>query len=68
MPLELKGNPHVRLLKSYVTPSGKKLPVGQVFRRSRQEAKEMISNGVAEAYSGPFPPKKMKTNFFKTTE
>lgn len=68
MPLELKGNTHVRLLKSYVTPSGKRLPMGKIFRRRRNEAEEMILNGVAEVYSGPFPPKKMKTNFFKTKE
>lgn len=55
----------VRLLKSYVLNNGKKLPLGQVFRRRRIEAEEMIKNGVAEPYKGPLPPKKMKTNLFK---
>ena len=68
MPQELKGSPHVRFLKSYVTNAGKKLPMGQVCRRDRREAKILIEQGIAEVYSGPFPPKKMKTNFFKPKE
>lgn len=65
---ELKGNQHVRFLKGYVSGNGKKLFVGQVCRRSRREAKKLIENKIAEVYNGPFPPKKMKTNFFKPKE
>lgn len=65
MQRELNGNPFIRLLKGYTLNTGKKLPIGQVFRRGRKEAEEMIKQGVAEAYNGPIPPKKMKTNFFK---
>lgn len=63
---ELKGSPHVRFLKSYVTDSGNRLVIGQVCRRGRREAKILIENNIAELYEGPFPPKKMKTNFFKS--
>lgn len=68
MQQELRGSPHVRFLKSYITGAGNKLVVGQVCRRSRREAKELIQNGIAEVYSGPIPPKKMKTNLFKPKE
>lgn len=66
MQQELKGSPHVRFLKSYVTATGNKLVIGQVCRRSRREAKILIENKIAEVYLGPFPPKKMKTNLFKS--
>lgn len=59
---ELKGSPIIRLLKGYTLNTGKKLPVGQVFRRERKEAEQMIILGIAEVYQGPFPPKKMKIN------
>lgn len=58
----------VRILKSYELKSGKRLPIGKVTRRERKEAKQMIENKIAEPYAGPFPPKKMKTNFFKPKE
>ena len=66
MQQELKGSPHVRFLKSHVINTGTKLVIGQVCRRGRKEAKVLIEQGIAEKYNGPFPPKKMKTNFFKT--
>lgn len=66
MSQELVGSPHVRFLKSYKTTTGNKLVIGQVCRRGRREAKILIEQGIAELYTGPFPPKKMKTNFFKT--
>jgi hypothetical protein len=65
---ELNGSPIVRLLKSYTLNTGKKIPRGQVFRRKRLEAEQMIKQGIAELYTGPFPPQKMKTNFFKSKE
>lgn len=68
MQQELKGSPHVRFKKSYVTETGNRLVIGQVCRRGRKEAKELIENNIAELYLGPFPPKKMKTNFFKSKE
>jgi len=60
MQQELNGSPIVRLLKSYTLNTGKKLPKGQVFRRRRLEASDMIKQGIAELYTGTFPPKKMK--------
>lgn len=68
MQQELSGSPHVRFLKSWTTDDGKKLPIGKVTRRGRKEAKELIEKNIAELYHGPFPPKKMKTNFFKPKE
>lgn len=65
---ELKGNQHVRFLRTHVKENGKKFFMGQVCRRSRNEAKQLIENKIAEVYNGPFPPKKMKTNFFKPKE
>lgn len=55
----------VRLLKGYTLETGKRMPIGKIFRRRRKEAEEMIEKNIAEPYGGPFPPKKMKTNFFK---
>ena len=61
----------VRLLKSYVLRSGKKMPVGKVLpNRAPWEARKMIRDGIAEEYKGPRligrMPRihKMKTNFF----
>lgn len=68
MQQELNGSPHVRFLRTHVKENGKKLFMGQVCRRSRKEAKQLIENKIAEVYNGPFPPKKMKTNFFKSKE
>lgn len=62
MQQELKGSPNVRLLKDYLTRKGKVLKRWKVVRRKRDEALEMIKNGVAELYTGPLPPKKMKIN------
>lgn len=55
----------VRLLKGYTLNTGKKMPIGKVFRRERKEAEIMIKNNIAERYEGPYPPKKMKIDFFK---
>jgi hypothetical protein len=52
----------IRLLKSYTLNTGKKCEIGKVFRRMPKEAKQMIEQGIAEAYVGPFPPQKMKIN------
>lgn len=68
MQQELSGNPHVRFLKGWVNANGKKLEVGRVTRRRKKEAQELIRLGIAEKYTGPFPPKKMKTKFFKPKE
>lgn len=45
--------PIVRLKKSYVMASGKRLGPGKIFRTSRSQAEAMISQGVAERYEGP---------------
>lgn len=58
----------VRLHKGYKTETGKHLPIGKVTRRKRKEAMIMIEQNIAEEYKGPFPPQKMKTNFFKPKE
>ena len=63
-----EGTPIIRLLRSYTLDTGKKMPMGYVFPRGWKEAKQMIENNIAELYTGPFPPKKMKTNFFKSKE
>jgi hypothetical protein len=55
----------IRLLKGYTLNTGKRMPIGKVFRRERKEAQMMIENNIAVEYSGPFPPKKIKTDFFK---
>jgi hypothetical protein len=58
----------VRLLKSYTVVRSTrvvKFPIGKVMPRGRKEAERMIKENIAVEYSGPFPPRKMKTNFFK---
>ena len=55
----------IRLLKSHVNCAGRKIPMGTVYRKRDKEAKELIELNIAEEYKGPYPPKKMKTNFFK---
>jgi len=55
----------VRLLKSWTMNTGKKLAKGQVTNRMRKEAEQLIKSGIAEEYKGGFPPKQMKTDFFK---
>ena len=69
MSQELNGSPIIRLLKSYTLNTGKKMPIGKIFRRQRKEAQYMIENKIAEVYTGSHSPKKkMKTNFFKSKE
>lgn len=55
----------VRLLKSYVKENGKRLPVGKVVQFLNPKAEGLIRSGHAIEYTGPMPPKKMKTDFFK---
>lgn len=55
----------IRLRKGYTIETGKRLVIGQVTRRKRKEAEHMIKENIAEEYRGPFPPKKIKTDFFK---
>ena len=51
----------VRLLKKW-----REWPIGRVIEIFDSTAKEMIYNGIAERYSGEYPPtQKMKTDFFK---
>lgn len=58
--------PRVKLLKSFETSTGKKLPVGTVVNLSRANYKKVMEAKGAEDYSGQLPPKeKTKTNFFK---
>lgn len=55
----------IRLLKSHINANGRRIPMGTVYRKADKEAKELIKQNIAEEYKGVFPPKKMKTNFFK---
>jgi hypothetical protein len=45
--------------------TGKKLPVGRVFNVISSIGKNLIGEDIAVPYGGEFPPKKMKTEFFK---
>lgn len=56
--------PWIRLLKSHIV-NGKKLPIGQTFKVDNEYASKILKTGRAELYTGPLPPKKMKTDFFK---
>ena len=56
----------IRLLKSHILHTNKKLPVGRVLRVTREYGGELISKEVAEEYTGPIPPiEKLKTDFFQ---
>lgn len=55
----------IRLLKSYTMNTGKKLNVGKVLNVRRAEGEKLIKDRTAESYDGVFPPKKVKTDFFK---
>lgn len=57
----------VKLLKSFETSTGKKLPIGTVLPNiSRANYKKVMETKGAEDYSGQIPPKnKTKSNFFK---
>lgn len=58
--------PRVKLLKSFETSTGKRLPVGTVTNLSRANYKKVMEAKGAQDYNGQLPPKnKMKTNFFK---
>ena len=54
----------VRLLKSHVTPHARYV-LGTVLNYSKGPALRLIAEGKAEKYNGVYPPKKMKTDFFK---
>ena len=56
----------IKLLKSYETSTGKKIPVGTVVNVSRAKYKKIMEKKGAEDYNGTLPPKrKTETNFFK---
>lgn len=55
----------IRLLKSHTMNTGKKLSVGKVLNVKRLEAIKLIKDKTAEEYNGKFPPRKVKTEFFK---
>lgn len=55
----------IRLLKSHTMNTGKKLSVGKVLNVRHLEGEKLIKDKTAEAYDGVFPPKKVKTDFFK---
>jgi hypothetical protein len=57
--------PWIRLKKSHTLATGKKLPIGQVFKVDRYYADELIRAGGAEVYEGPLPPSKMRTDMFR---
>lgn len=57
--------PWVRLKKSHVINTGKKLPIGKTMKFDLDYSRKLIDNGDAELYEGPLPPRKMKTDFFK---
>lgn len=54
----------VRLLKSFETPHAK-YAIGTVINYSKGPAEKLITEGIMIKYVGPYPPKKMKTDFFK---
>jgi hypothetical protein len=56
----------VRLKKSWKWGSIKTFHIGTVLEVVDPVAKKMVSEGTAEVYTGPYPPKgKMRTDFFK---
>lgn len=55
----------VRLLKSHTNERGRKFPIGKVLNYLRDHATDLVNNGTAEFYHGPFPPVKKKIDFFK---
>lgn len=55
----------IRLKKAYTMNTGKRLPIGKVFNVMKKEGEDLVNNGTAEKYTGPFPPEKLKTEFFK---
>lgn len=57
--------PWIRLLKSHMLNGTKKLPIGQVFKVDNEYADRLLNNGDAKLYTGPLPPRIMKTDFFK---
>lgn len=63
MPADIK----VILKKSWKHPFKKKsLPIGKIVSCSPQLAQSLIGEGIAELYTGEYPPKeKTKTDFFK---
>lgn len=57
----------LRLLKSYHHQYKRKAwPIGQIINVDDTLAHELLSDNIAEVYSGEYPPKdKVKTDFFK---
>lgn len=62
--------PRVMLLKSWANrSSGKRYPVGTVLQVDSELGSELIRDGIAEKYSGPYPPEqktKMELSKLKT--
>jgi len=56
-----------RLLKKYQHENkDKSWAIGTIIQGTTQFISELIHKGIAEKYSGEYPPKnKMKTDFFK---
>jgi hypothetical protein len=54
----------VRLLRRMETPHAEYF-YGTVINYSKGPALKLIAEGKAEKYNGVYPPKKMKTDFFK---
>lgn len=54
----------VRLIKGCEV-GGKKYPIGRVLNVIPEIARRLKEDSKAQEYIGSFPPKKMKTDFFK---
>lgn len=55
----------VRLIKAHEIHTGERLPIGHLLNCTCGYGKDLIENKAAEAYNGPRPPRKIKTDFFK---
>lgn len=54
----------VRFKRSHII-KGKRFCIGRVLKVTNDYADDLINAGLAEEYKGSFPPKKLKTDFFK---
>lgn len=60
----------IRLLKSWVTETGKKIKMGTIMGATKDKMDELVNNGTAEEYTGKYQhvltrAQKLKTDFFK---
>lgn len=56
----------VILIKSWTNILGRIYPVGQIIQCDKDLHSILIEDGLAEDYTGDYPPKeKIKTDFFK---